>query len=268
MPRRAILAGMVHPVIRLILFGLTLSAQPALAQPTPVTLHYAAYITGLKMIDVEASVALAPQSYRLAVGYRLTGIVGALFSGDAVTTVQGRFVGDAAVPIDFLSTGHFRGEPRTTQIEWHDGNPVITQMIPPDDTERDPVPPADRLHTIDSLSAMAVLLRRVGSTGRCDGQVRTFDGRRLSELQAHTVGEETLAATSRSLFQGTALRCDFEGRQLAGFLRDADQSALRRPQRGSAWFARLTPGAAPVPVRISFNLRSFGDATMYLVDGR
>ena len=244
-----------------------LFSRSAAAQPAPIKLHYDAYVSGFNVIDMDTTLALTPDSYRVAVGYRLTGIIGALFHGDALTTVQGSFLGADPVPHAMFSTGHFRGEPRVTQIQWRDGNPVIIQMLPPADTERDPVPAADQRHTIDSVSAMAALLHRVATTGRCDGEVRTFDGRRLSELQARTVGEETLPPTGRSTFQGPALRCDFEGRQVGGFYRDADQAAMRRPQYGSAWFARLEPGAAPLPVRITFSLRSFGEATMYLVSG-
>ena len=94
--------------------------------------------------------------------------------------------------------------------------------------------------------------------------MNTFDGRRLSSLEAHTVGEEVLPKTDRSSFEGPALRCDFEGRQLGGFVHDDDLNVLRRPQHGSAWFASLAPGAPPVPVRITFSTRILGAATMYL----
>ena len=151
-----------------------------------------------------------------------------------------------------------------TQIDWRNGSPVISQLIPPVEAERDPVPPEEQAHTIDSLSAMAVLLREVTQSGRCEGTMNTFDGRRLSALAAHTVGEEVLPPTDRSIFQGKALRCDFEGRQLGGFVHDTDIEELRRPQHGSAWFASLSPGAPPVPVRISFTVRRLGETTMYL----
>jgi hypothetical protein len=60
------------------------------------------------------------------------------------------------------------------------------------------------------------------------------------------------------------LRCDFEGKQLAGFRRDADQNELGKPNDGSAWFATVTPGGPPIPVRVSFTTPQFGDTTMYL----
>ncbi len=243
------------------------AAAPAFAQTAQTgtaRLSYAAYAGGFEAMDLEAAMALTPQSYRVQVAYHLTGVVGVLMHGEATTTVDGRFQGAAAVPRTLVSTGRFRGQPRVTEIDWRDGSPTVVQLQPPVEQEREPVPPAAQAHTVDSLSAMALLLHQVAASGRCEGAMTTFDGRRLSSLTARTVGEETLPPTGRSSFQGTALRCDFEGRQLAGFFRDADQAALRQPQYGSAWFARVQPGGLPVPVRITFHTRQFGDATMYL----
>ena len=237
---------------------------PAWADDAPLKLAYSAYADGLNVMDMQASLAISPESYRLQVSYHLTGLVGLLVHADATTTVDGRFRGEAAEPRELFSAGHMRGEPRVTQIDWRDGKPILSQLVPLVDEERDPVPVEQQLHTIDSLSAMAGLLRRLSATGKCEGGATTFDGRRLSRIDVRTVGEEMLKPTSRSSFQGAALRCDFEGRQLAGFIHDGDEAVLRRPQHGSAWFARLAPGAPLVPVRITFETRQFGAATMYL----
>ena len=115
---------------------------------------------------------------------------------------------------------------------------------------------------------MAQLVRQVGSTGRCEGKVMTFDGRRLAELSARTAGREVLEPNSRSSFSGPALRCDFVGRQLAGFKKDEDRQELAKPKTGSAWFAPLSPGGQPVPVRVSFRTGLFGEAVMYIANDK
>jgi hypothetical protein len=73
-----------------------------------------------------------------------------------------------------------------------------------------------------------------------------------------------LDPTNRSTFSGPTLRCDFEGRELAGFLIGEDDAEHHRPLHGSAWLAPLLPDAPPLPVRIAFQTRWFGWATMYL----
>lgn len=245
------------------LFVTAARAQVSAIAP-PIHVTYSGYSHGFNVLDLDAVLTTTPVHYSFEVNFALAGVLGTLLRADGKTVVNGRFVGTRVQPDDLFSTGHFRGTPRVTQIVWRAGMPSILQMQPAVDTERDPVPPALQANTIDSLSAMAALIHQVSTTGKCDGKDRTFDGRRLSEVAAHTVGMETLDKTSRSIFQGSTLRCDFEGKQLAGFRKDADQDELSRPQDGSAWFAQVIPGAPQIPVRVLFTTPQFGETTMYL----
>ena len=234
------------------------------ARAQPVSAHYAAYSTGLNVLRLDAELAIGPRDYRVRLTYRTAGTVGALVRAEQDTVVEGAFVGDHPVPRRFYSAGHFRGRPRVTQIDYPRGQPEIRTLTPPNQEEREPVAPADQAGTIDSVSAMAQLVRQVNATGRCDGQSRTYDGRRLAELIAHTAGREVLEQTGRSSFAGSALRCDFEGRQLGGFRLDADRAAAQRPRRGTAWFAAVTLNGPMIPVRIQFETDLIGSLTMYL----
>ncbi len=255
---------MSHAILRHALLAAVLLSPAAKAEPDVPRLNYATYIGGLDALDLDASIAISPERYRLQVSYRLTGLVGAIVHGQGDSIVDGRFQDNTPVPRELFSAGQFRGRPYVMRVDWQEGRPVIMQQDPPDRIEREPVPLEQQLHTIDALSALAALLRQVAATGRCDGALHTFDGRRLSEFQAHTVGQESLPETSRSTFTGTALRCDFQGRQLGGFAVGEDQDRRGRIQHGSAWFAALAPGQPPVPVRIAFHAGGLGDATMYL----
>ena len=244
-----------------ILLGLLLVvfAAPAGA----VEVHYEAYAAGLNVIAVDADFDVSADRYRVKLEYRTVGGLSLVMSSRQSTTVEGRFAGGRAVPQRFYSAGTLRGGPRVTQIDYRDGQPVVRQLMPATETEREPVLPAQQADTIDSLSAMAELIHTIQRTGRCDGKATTFDGRRLSVLEVRTSGPQTLEAQARSSFAGATLRCDFVGRQLAGFMLNEDRTVLQRPQIGTAWFAPLVPGGPVVPVRIAFKTRWFGDATMY-----
>ena len=61
-----------------------------------------------------------------------------------------------------------------------------------------------------------------------------------------------------------ALRCDFEGRLLAGFRKGEDLEAARRPQTGTAWLGEAAPGRPVIPVRIDSVSRWFGTVTARL----
>lgn len=250
-----------------VLVLLASAAPPVRAQnaaSAPLHLAYEGFAAGLNVVHIQAQLQESPNGYGVTLGYQTGGLVGALIHAQMDTRVQGVWAGDAAQPVQFYSYGHLRGQPRRTWIDYARGQPEIRDLQPPNDAEREPVPPELEAHTIDTLSAMALLIRRIERTGRCDGEATTYDGRRLARLTVRTVGEERLAPTHGSSFDGEALRCDFEGHQLAGFLRDADAAQARRPRRGIAWFARVVPGEPPVPVRLQFETPWVGSVNAYL----
>ena len=94
----------------------SLVTLPALAQDqAPVALSYSAYSNGLNVIDLQARLSLTPQTYRLEVSYRLTGLVGFVIHGESTTTVDGEFRGDTPEPRALFSTGHLRGRARESR---------------------------------------------------------------------------------------------------------------------------------------------------------
>jgi hypothetical protein len=226
--------------------------------------YYEVYAAGVNVIVLDTEFSVEPTKYVIHLNFHTVGAFSLVMRSRQHTVVEGQFVGDRPMPLRFFSTGMLRGNPRVTQLDYHDGQPVIRQLVPPSETERELVAPADQANTVDTLSAMAELVRQVNTTGRCEGRLSTFDGRRLIVLEARTSGLQVLEPTGRSSFAGQALRCDFIGRQLGGFKLDEDRERLQRPQQGTAWFAAVTPDGPKIPVRVVFRTRWFGDATMYL----
>jgi hypothetical protein len=249
--------------------GLLLGIIVWLPQPAHATpgysdrLTYSVYAAGLHVADVETRLASGPWTYQLDLAYHTTGLVGFFDRGRQLNSVNGTWQADQADPESFNGVGVWRGHDRVARIDYENGMPIIRQLVPANEAERQPVPPAMQAHSIDTLSALLELLRTVAQTGRCELTVRTYDGRRATEVEAHTAGEDVLAQTDRSSFVGRALRCDFTGRMLAGF-RFADRPEDVKPLHGSAWLAPLVPNGPPMPVRMTFETHWFGDATMYL----
>lgn len=243
--------------------GLVLSV-PAAAEPLRAT--YRVTAAGLTVMEVEAVFDLAtPGAYRIETRSRLTGFASTFFSGNQVNEVRGTWAGDLVRPTRFAAEGVWRGTERRTVMEYPGGEPVVRALEPPNEGEREAVPPDLTRGTMDSLSALAQLTRTLATTQRCDGAAQVYDGRRRSSFTASTTGWEQLPAW-RDAWSGTALRCGFEGRQLAGFLLDDDRPAeSRQPQQGSAWMAVIRPDMPPVPVRIEMPSRWFGKITAYLV---
>ena len=226
--------------------------------------EYTGYSHGFVVLKLAGSLDLTPSGYALHVTFHTAGMAAWVVRADNDSQVSGRFAGDQAMPILFEGSGSLRGTRRLTRIAYQDGNPVIRTLSPPVEHERSAVPPSQTQHTIDTLSAVALLIHEVAMDGKCDGTATTFDGRRLAVQTSHTTGTEALPQTGRSIFHGEALRCDFDGRQLGGFVNDENEDDLRKPRHGTAWLAAVLPGAPPVPVRVAFENKLLGQVTLFL----
>jgi hypothetical protein len=210
------------------------SSMHAPPMQAPLALHasYETYAAGIHVAEVETGFSFGPWDYQMSLGYHTTGMVGFFFRGHQFDRVNGAWQGRQAIPSAFIGQGEWRGVPRLAEIGYHQGKPVVHQLV--------------------------------AETGRCETSVHTYDGRRAVEIEAHTVGEEMLEASSRSSFAGKALRCDFSGRMLSGFKFGDDREHDSKPMHGSAWLAPIVAGGSPLPVRMAFETRWFGDAIMYL----
>ncbi len=255
--------------------------QKAEALPTGVTqgvtagtwsVQYDGFSHGLLVLKMRASLHFTQLGYEGALSFHTAGMIGWMVHSNDDSQVSGVFVhgkaaaagADAVAPASFVSVGTLRGVERVTRMTYRDGSPVIGTLTPDVNLERTPVAPEAAVHTIDTLSAIAMLVRQVGDTGRCDGATMIFDGRRLTALAARTTGAEALARSERSIFSGQTLRCDFDGNQLAGFKKDESEAAQRRTRHGIAWLASVLAGAPPIPVRVVFDNKILGQVTLFL----
>lgn len=246
------------------LIGLLLPCPAAARAPAALHASYATRAAGLEVADVDASFSIGPRTYQMSLAYHTTGVTGVFFRSRQVSTVYGSWHGTKAVPARFVGEGTWRGADRLVDIAYEHGQPGIRKLVPPNEEEREPVPDNLQANTIDTLSALMELVHVAGDTGRCETAVRTYDGRRAVDIEAHTVGQEVLQPTGHSGFAGTALHCDFSGHMVAGFRFDDDRARESRPMHGSAWLAPVAAGGPPVPVRMTFETRWFGNATMDL----
>lgn len=225
---------------------------------------YQVYAAGFHVAEVQATFSIGRRHYHLQLAYHTTGIVGFFRRGHQFDEVIGTWVAGQPHPEAFTATGVWDGEQGVTRLLYRHDDPVVMRLVPPVEKERQPVPEALQQHSVDSLSAIALLIRRVQDTGRCEASVHTFDGRRASEISATTAGEQMLQHSDQSIYEGKALRCDFAGRMLAGFRFGEDAPENRRPLHGAAWLAPLQAGGPPLPVLMQFETRWFGEARMYL----
>ena len=232
----------------------------------PLRATYRTYAIGTPVAEVEASIGLGPWSYQLALSYRTIGLARLVAAGQTASAVYGTWDNDHPRPRHFEAQGMWHNEQRATLIDYPAGVPTVRQLLPPLDPEMEQVAPDLRTNSTDTLSAVGALIRTVQRSGRCEGTMRTYDGRRAADIAATTAGMETLEPTGRSSFAGPALRCAFVSHVLAGFRLDDAGRTGYLPLHGSAWIAVAIPNRPPIPVRISLETRWFGDVTSYLTN--
>jgi hypothetical protein len=250
--------------MRWILAALLLLTSPATAGAQGMRASYEVLAAGMVVMELAARIDMTETAYSVETTIRTRGIAAIFASAEQATRASGVFGAGLARPAGFVSEGIFRGQARRIALEWQAGDPRILELVPPETDERDPVPEAERRGTMDVLSLFAALGRQVAQVGHCDATAPLFDGRRRSDMT--TTGRQMdRIAPWRGAWHGDALRCDYEGRQVAGFRRDQDREQAMRPQRGTAWIAAPYPGAPSVPVRMDIPTRWFGTVTAVLL---
>lgn len=226
-------------------------------------LTYTLFVLGLPVADAAMAFDLTPAGYALNLRFHTTGVA-SLFSGDRLEThSRGRIEQDRLVPLDYRAAGRLRGRDRLAALAWRGAIPETITLSPPNDGERPEVPPPSRAGTVDPLATLAILIRDVARTGRCDNSARTFDGRKLEQFDVRTVGQEELPRSVHTAFAGPGLRCTYVRRVLAGARFDNDGED-DRTRTGSLWLGQVLPGLPPLPMRVVAETQWLGDATIYL----
>jgi hypothetical protein len=252
--------------------ALSLPAATA-ARAEAVLARYDVRAGGVNVMRAEVLFDLSGPRYRVQTRVRPVGVARAFAGGgEQVSATEGSWRGAEPLPRRHRSEGEWRGARRAVLLEYPPGQggggaaaPLLGVLEPPLEPEREPVPEALKRGTVDSLSAVAKLLRAVAQTGRCEGEAPVFDGRRRSDFRAWTESLDELPR-GEGAFSGPALRCAFLGRLVAG--RHAAQEG-REGDRGPprpvvAWVARPLPDRAAVPVLIELPTRWFGTVRVVL----
>ena len=160
-------------------FGLAcLATTAARAQVAQVQIGYDTYAAGIEVMQMQAYFGLGAWSCPLNIDYHTTGLVGLFYRGHQTNSVHGTWHDDEAIPLEFSGEGVWRGHERRTLVAYDHGVPQVKELQPPQETEREPVPPELQRHTVDTLSALAQLMRRVQKDHTCETEVHTYDGRR------------------------------------------------------------------------------------------
>lgn len=253
-----------------LLFASLVSAPPASAADEPVRLAYDAYIGPFYVVSAEAVLELSGDRYKVVTRAQSQGVASWFFEWRSEARTEGGRAAGKLRPRRHEVDGRWRGELRKVRLAYPDstgegrGDAVEFDVSPPPDgTERDPVPPPLTKNTIDPLSATLSVLLGLADGKRCEGAFRVFDGRRRYDMAVSSGEQSVLPRLHSSVFAGTARRCNFQLKRIAGFWKKRTEFR-RRVTEPTLWVASPMAKVPPVPVRFTAET-GFGELRIHLV---
>ncbi|WP_173577541.1 DUF3108 domain-containing protein [Acetobacter fallax] len=224
-------------------------------------LSYTLYSHWFAVLDIGTDYLLDSTHYEASMSAHAGGLISLFMRMNIHTLAQGSVQNGVVHPRLYDSTGWSRHAIRHVIMEYPASGPKVVLQDPPE-TDREPVSEEQRHAAVDILGTMMKVLAQVRQTGRCDGTVDIFDGIRLTRMTLHSAGMES-PPDVRKEWSAPALRCDFMGSQIAGFIKGHTTSTLREKHGGSIWFETI-PGFGPVAVRVEMEHPKIGKATALL----
>ncbi len=260
-------AGIVSRQARAIAAGALIAGAFACAGPSAASareLRFRYDVTvlgGVSLGEIEMTSLLDRAGYRIEIRtrpYRAAQLVGA---AEQSGKVEGRWGRGGPEPRLYTANGSWRGRTYVSEMHYPRGVPTIRRQEPSNE-DREAVPPELIRGTVDSLSGVAGMLKKVAESEACDGSTAIYDGRRRSV--AVMTSSAKVQVADQGPLNGRALRCGFSVRTIAGFRHDDDREAAMRPLKGSVLIALREGGEFPVPVRFEVETRWFGTVAVQL----
>jgi len=242
--------------------GALACAAPSAASAREMRLRYdVTVLGGVSLGEIEVTTMLDRAGYRIEIRtrpYRAAQLVGA---AEQSGRVEGRWGRSGPEPRLYAANGSWRGRAYVSELHYQRGLPTIRRQEPSNE-DREAVPPELIRGTIDALSGVAGMLKKVAETEACDGSTAIYDGRRRSV--AVMTSSAKLQVSDQGHLNGRALRCGFTVRTIAGFRHDDDREAAMRPLKGSVLIALREGGEFPLPLRFEVETRWFGTVAVQL----
>jgi hypothetical protein len=252
-------------------FALCGATSVARAEAVPqLALDYHVFAGGLHVLSYEAVVGLDPGAYKANVRARTNGWIDRLFKFSLEAEVAGVTGAAGLMPKSFRVANRWHENPeRWVEITYPEGAAPETRAEPPAaEDDRDPVPEALRLGTLDPISAVLAVVSEVAESGRCELEVPIFDGRRRYNLLTRHLGETELKPSDVAPFGGPATRCGIAFEMLGGAWKKKSRrwKDAGRPEI-EVFVARVLPGVPLVPVRVHAK-NNFGALRIHLIAAR
>jgi hypothetical protein len=218
-----------------------------------VEAQYLISLAGLNLGRATLSGTLGEEAYSLNVSARLTGLVGAVTSGQGGASARGT-IGKQPLSNGFALSASNGSTTRTVQISASAGSVKGVVIEPPfePNPERVPVKPQHLVNIVDPVSAllMPVLGANAKDKANCNRKIPVFDGTQRFDVVLSFV--ETQQIEHESGYKGAILICSARYVPQAGHRPERRVTKFMMENKDmSVWLVPAQKGEVLLPLRIS-----------------
>lgn len=235
-------------------------------------LEYEAYFGGLHVGSARAVLERDGIGYRVSAEARARGLLEWFSEWRGQAETRGRLSDEdvlnaaklAPKPEMHRNRGEWQGDPRWSVLSYDaEGRVSKAEGSPPDEDELTPIPEGTTQNTIDPISAIVAMAEVLDEGGRCEAELRLYDGRRRYNVQLADEGVRQFAPNDFTIFDGEARACRIEIERIGGFRVERSKYSETARDR-MVYVGRPIPGGPAVPVRVEIET-AFGKAVVHLV---
>ena len=236
-------------VLALALLGL--SARDLSAQAQQARYRYAGFLQDAQVLTLQFDMAAADKaSYQVNMGGDLIGMLASMYPFHMQLTSQGRVSGQASLPSHYRSDISTADQRSIVTLTYSAGGNIQMVDQPATQEGQDAFARGMVRGTMDPLSAVAMIARKIDAGQDCSGRMPVFDGARrfdltLTPIPASVSPPRNLLVALKSPPRG----CDAALTLLSGFSQSAIDSGVY-PKTARFWFTSDLNSPWPVLLRI------------------
>jgi hypothetical protein len=224
----------------------------------PIETSYDVYVGGIHLIAAKIWFEEVGSAYRSVVKAETTGLVGHFFPWNTILDSKGTIEGDTFKPQDFFTRDDWANKPKITRLHFDGKGGVTPGFDPPNtDKDREEVTDAQRLNSLDPVTAGLQMLGHIAVQKSCAIPVPIFDGKRRFDIIGRDGAIEDVSDDDYGVYTGKARTCHADFKMISGEWKDREhakfwQKTETEPGREPfhIWLASVAPGLPEIPVRM------------------
>ncbi|MCV6825218.1 MULTISPECIES: DUF3108 domain-containing protein [Halocynthiibacter] len=181
-------------------------STPLLAETLKDQGQYKLYLSGIPAGGLAFNAVNDGNTYRIGGKLASTGLVGSVVKVSYDAQSAGLVRGDKLIPTRYSEQANTGRRKQSSSLNYKNGVPQVLEVKPKRKPKKYDADPSKQKGTLDTLTSMYTLLRKVDQKDVCTLNVQTFDGRRRSETRL-----------SKPIVNGNEITCNGVYRRIEGF---------------------------------------------------